>query len=48
MVAPGIWNLDRSAHCFAVWAKLVAAARRKKIHFIGTPSFLEHQANFTV
>jgi hypothetical protein len=47
MVAPGIWNLDRSAHCFAVWAKVVAAARRKKIDFIGTPSFLEQQANFT-
>jgi hypothetical protein len=47
MVAPGIWNLDRSTHCFAVWAKVVAAARRKKIDFIGTPSFLEQQANFT-
>jgi hypothetical protein len=46
MAAPGIWNRARSAHCFAVWATLVAAARRKKIHFIGTPSFLEQQADF--
>jgi hypothetical protein len=42
MVAPGIWNLDRSAHCFAVWAKVVATAKRKKTHFIGTPSFLKN------
>jgi hypothetical protein len=47
MVAPGIWNLDRSAHCFAVCAKVVAAARRKKRNFIGAPSFLNQQANFT-